>query len=116
MRLNIADIDPERQYPQCGASATIGGDIVCFKCVRTHIWLREENWLIQSQSGEGAEIARSLYLHTDTATPRHCSARASHQDMIVRHDTTNACQDLSQTASYGRVSPLQPSPLPDTVC
>eukprot|EP00971_Amphidinium_carterae_P202988 4028102-Amphidinium_carterae.1 len=58
MRLNMADIDPDRQYPHCGATTTIGGDIVCLKCTRTHVWLLAENWLIQSR--EDAEKAWSV--------------------------------------------------------
>eukprot|EP00971_Amphidinium_carterae_P182709 3625667-Amphidinium_carterae.7 len=51
-------IDPDRHYPQCGATTTIGGAIVCLKCTRRHIWPRAENWLIQSR--EDAQKAWSV--------------------------------------------------------
>eukprot|EP00971_Amphidinium_carterae_P298494 5930702-Amphidinium_carterae.1 len=32
------------RYVRCGALTTVGGDIICLKCARTHVWIRTEDW------------------------------------------------------------------------
>eukprot|EP00971_Amphidinium_carterae_P124004 2455855-Amphidinium_carterae.3 len=53
MRLGYPSVTTPNRHLQCGASSTIGGDIICVKCIRTHVWIREENWLVQTREELG---------------------------------------------------------------
>eukprot|EP00971_Amphidinium_carterae_P022712 447991-Amphidinium_carterae.2 len=35
--------EPSR-YVRCGATTTVGEDIICLKCARTNAWIRTEGW------------------------------------------------------------------------
>eukprot|EP00971_Amphidinium_carterae_P148137 2936002-Amphidinium_carterae.1 len=39
-------LDPHQpnRYVRCGATTTVGGDIICLKWARTNAWIRTEGW------------------------------------------------------------------------
>eukprot|EP00971_Amphidinium_carterae_P072622 1436217-Amphidinium_carterae.1 len=41
-------MDPHQpnRYVRCGATTSVGGDIICLKCARTNAWIRTEGWRV----------------------------------------------------------------------
>eukprot|EP00971_Amphidinium_carterae_P012554 247144-Amphidinium_carterae.1 len=49
-RFGYPEADIPNRYPRCGGVTTVGGDMLCLKCARTHPWIKTENWCVDPEN------------------------------------------------------------------
>eukprot|EP00971_Amphidinium_carterae_P321124 6383186-Amphidinium_carterae.1 len=50
VRTGHPEPDMPNRYPRCGGITTVGGDIICLKCARTHPWIKTERWCVDPEN------------------------------------------------------------------
>eukprot|EP00971_Amphidinium_carterae_P212538 4217881-Amphidinium_carterae.1 len=49
-RIGNPEPDIPYRYPRCGGVTTVGGDMICLKCARTHPWIKTERWCVDPEN------------------------------------------------------------------
>eukprot|EP00971_Amphidinium_carterae_P181495 3600660-Amphidinium_carterae.1 len=93
-------MDPHQpnRYVRCGATTTVGGDIICLKCARTNAWIRTEGWRVLTEDELG-EVWTNVPQQENEVVP---GMNTSRQELIESDDPIPVGQICLVTGMIGR--------------